>query len=192
MNKLNVRMVPKWFSYSFTCCMLLWSVISHAQEKHLTRTGNVVFEASVPSFEEVKAKHANVSAVLTDSGEIAALILMKGFRFKLALMEEHFNENYTESTRYPQATFKGRITDFTTEQLTETPVEYSAAGVMLIHGVNKDITIPVLLSRNGDAVILSSEFVLLPEDFNIKIPKIVRNKIAETVDVSVSLELKTQ
>ena len=83
------------------------------QEKFATKTGEINFEASVPSFEEVKAENNNVSAVLeTGTGNFAALALMKGFRFKVALMEEHFNENYIESSKYPKATFKGKIQDF--------------------------------------------------------------------------------
>ncbi len=72
------------------------------QEKKLTKTGTITFEASVPSFEEVKGKNTAVTCILnTSNGEIAALALMKGFRFKVALMEEHFNENYIESSKFP-------------------------------------------------------------------------------------------
>src|SRR6187549_3993369 len=81
-----------------------------AQDKMITKTGKVTFEASVPAFEEVKAKNETATCVLNPTtGEIASLALMKGFRFKIALMEEHFNENYIESDKYPKATFKGKI-----------------------------------------------------------------------------------
>ena len=56
-----------------------------AQEKFITKTGEINFEASVPSFEEVNAKNENVSAILKSTGEFASLALMKGFRFKVAL-----------------------------------------------------------------------------------------------------------
>src|SRR5688500_14963512 len=86
--------------------LLLLSAGVSAQ-KMITKTGKVTFEASVPSFEEVKATHDAVTCVLNPAtGEIASLALIKGFRFKIALMEEHFNENYIESNKYPKATFK--------------------------------------------------------------------------------------
>ena len=69
-----------------------------SQEKYLTKSGVLNFEASVEYFEEIKATNTNVTAILnTSNGQFAALALVKGFRFKNALMEEHFNENYAES-----------------------------------------------------------------------------------------------
>ena len=102
-------------------------------EKKLTKTGTITFEASVPSFEEVKAKNEAVTCILnTDNGEIAALALMKGFRFKVALMEEHFNENYIESNKYPKATFKGKIEGFDVSKITTSPKEYNIKGKLEI------------------------------------------------------------
>ena len=96
-----------------TILLVFFTTISFSQEKRITKNGLINFEASVPSFEPVEAKHNNVSAILNiATGDIASLALVKGFRFKIALMEEHFNENYTESTKYPKATFKGKIENF--------------------------------------------------------------------------------
>ena len=93
------------------------SAFNFAQEKYLTKTGELSFEASVPSFEEVAAKNNSVTALLnTENGEIAVLALIKGFRFKNALMEEHFNENYAESTKFPKALFKGQIVNFSLDK----------------------------------------------------------------------------
>ena len=93
--------------------VLLIGIAGFSQSKLITKTGKITFEASVPAFEEVKAKNESVTCILnTENGEIATLALIKGFRFKIALMEEHFNENYIESDRYPKATFKGKIDDF--------------------------------------------------------------------------------
>mgnify|MGYP000038271939 CR=1 FL=1 len=90
------------------------SINSFSQSKYYTKTGVVNFEASVPSFEEVKAHNKSVTAIFnSETGEFAALVFVKGFRFKNALMEEHFNENYAESDQYPKATFKGKILNFT-------------------------------------------------------------------------------
>lgn len=159
------------------------------QEKYATKTGEITFEASVPSFEEVKAENTNVSAVLdATTGNFAALALMKGFRFKVALMEEHFNENYIESSKYPKATFKGTIQDFDFSKVSGEG-EYIINGTLNLHGVDKNLEVPAVISIKGGAVLVSTQFVLNPADFKIKIPSIVSNKIADEVNVSAVFEL---
>lgn len=177
----------------FTALLLFVCVFSFSQEKYLSKNGSIHFEASVPSFEEVDAKNSNVSGVLNAAtGEFAALALMKGFRFKVALMEEHFNENYVESDTYPKAVFKGRIEHFNGSALSSEATSYSLNGSLTLHGKTKAITVPVSLRTAGDTIYLSSEFILNPEDFDIKIPGIVRKKIAETINVEVQFALKKQ
>ena len=139
------------------------------QEKFATKTGEITFEASVPSFEEVKANNTNVSAVLnTSTGDFAALALMKGFRFKVALMEEHFNENYIESSKYPKATFKGTIQDFNLSGMSGIK-DYVIKGTLNLHGVDKNIEVPATISMKDGAIQLIAQFVLRPEEFGIKI-----------------------
>ena len=83
------------FRKAIILILCFFPIVVISQGRYITKTGEINFEASVPSFEEVKAKNSNVSAILnSDNGEFATLALMKGFRFKVALMEEHFNENY--------------------------------------------------------------------------------------------------
>ena len=159
-------------------------LLCFGQGKYATKSGQLMFEASVPSFEEVKARNENVSAILnSDTGEFAVLALMQGFRFKVALMEEHFNENYAESNTYPKATFKGKIDGFSLDQLSEDPKEFQINGTLTMHGVSKTMKIPVKMNLLGNDVRLSTYFSTRPSDFNIEIPKVVRNKIAETIDV---------
>ena len=162
---------------------------SIAQDKYLTKTGTVNFEASVPSFEEVAASNSTVTAILnSENGEFAALALVKGFRFKNALMEEHFNENYAESSKYPKATFKGIISGFDLNNIKST---YNISGELEFHGVKKSYeNLTVKVSKNGTTIILAGSFKTNPIDFNIEIPSIVKNKIAENVDVSFRFELE--
>lgn len=158
-------------------------------QKYLTKTGQVNFEASVPSFEEVSAKCNTTTAILNvGNGEFAALILVKGFRFKNALMEEHFNENYAESSKYPKATFKGTLNDFDFNSLKSS---YTVSGELEFHGVTKAFSnIPVKVSQEGSTMTLTGSFKTNPSDFNIEIPSIVRNKIAENVEVNFSFNLE--
>ena len=167
-------------------------VTAFGQDKFATKTGEINFEASVPSFEEVKAENNNVSAVLeTGTGNFAALALMKGFRFKVALMEEHFNENYIESSKYPKATFKGKIQDFDYPELSGEK-EYVINGTFNLHGTDKTMEVPAVISKKGEDVWVTAQFVLKPEEFNIKIPSIVSKKIADEVNVSTVFKLQKQ
>ncbi|RSK39700.1 YceI family protein [Mangrovimonas spongiae] len=168
-------------------------ITAHTQTKFLTKTGTIQFEASVPSFEEVKAKNNGVTAILnTNNGEFAALALVKGFRFKNALMEEHFNENYAESEIYPKATFKGKITKFSMAKI-KTPHTLTISGELTFHGKTKQLKdIAVLVSKKGDNILLSGTFKVTASDFNIDIPKIVRNKVSETVKVDFNFNLSAK
>jgi hypothetical protein len=164
--------------------------IVNAQEKFITKFGEINFEASVPSFEEVKATHNSVSAIIKSNGEFASLALIKGFRFKVALMEEHFNENYAESSTYPKATFKGKVKDFDISELSKDDKEYVISGTVNMHGVDKNIETKAFIRKVNDIIFLETQFILKPEDFNIDIPSVVSSKIAEEIHVSASFEFK--
>lgn len=173
---------------TITLLLLLVCSSTFAQNKFITKTGVINFEASVPSFEEVAATNESVTAIVnTENGEIAALALVKGFRFKNALMEEHFNENYAESDKFPKATFKGKIEDFSLEKNETT---YLLNGELSFHGKTKAIeNIKVKTSVDGDKIILTGEFITKASDFDIEIPKIVSNKITEDITITFQFEL---
>ena len=165
--------------------------ITKAQDKIITKTGTIVFEASVPSFEEVKAKNTGVSCVLnTKTGEIASLALMKGFKFKVALMEEHFNENYIESDKFPKATFKGKIENFDFSVITSTATKYTIHGKIEIHGKIKDISIVANIKKTKDGLEIISDFILNSDDFDIEIPSVVSKKLTKKVNVHFEFVLK--
>lgn len=173
-------------SIIFTLTLCIGFLGAKAQEKFSTKTGTIVFEASVPSFEEVKAKNESVSAIFNENtGDFASLALINAFRFKVALMEEHFNENYMESSKFPKAVFKGTLKDYYSEKLSATPQKIEMEGSITLHGVTKILLTEVLIHKKGNEVFVSSDFDLKPEDFNIEIPSVVSNKIAETINVSV-------
>lgn len=171
--------------------LFIVSVNSAAQQKFITKTGILNFEASVPSFEEVKAKNNSVSAILNaDNGEFAALVLVKAFRFKNALMEEHFNENYAESTKFPKATFKGKIENFKFSDLNTSKKAYKINGELTFHGVTKTISdCDISLSKNDNSIELKGNLSVLASDFDIKIPSVVKNKIAEDIHIDFRFEL---
>jgi len=170
--------------------VLLFSLQLIAQDKFYTKSGKIVFQSSVPSFEEVKATNNKVTVILKDDGTIASLALVKAFRFKVALMEEHFNENYMDSDQYPKTTFSGKIANFSVEKLTNKFKEYTINGKLTIKNSTKKIAIKSNIKILDGVIHLAADFVAIPEDYGIKIPKIVRNKIAKQVDISLDFQLK--
>ena len=171
--------------------LVLISISAIGQNKYLTKTGLLAFEASVPSFEEVAAKNNAVTAIInTENGDFAALALVKAFRFKNALMEEHFNENYAESDKHPKATFKGKIKDFNFKSLGKVDSSKSIDGSLTFHGVTKEIkNTSLTLKLVDDKIIVSGSFKVLVSDFDIEIPKIVANKLSDEVSVVFNFEL---
>ncbi|MCK7590104.1 YceI family protein [Subsaxibacter sp. CAU 1640] len=170
---------------------LLISFSGLSQEKYLTKTGTVNFGASVPSFEEVAAQNNSVTAIINvKTGEFAALALVKAFRFKNALMEEHFNENYAESEKFPKATFRGTIEKFSLENLTSSKTAFKLNGELTFHGVTKKLDdCTVSISKTDKGLVMEGSFEALASDYGIEIPKIVSNKIAQDIVVSFRFEL---
>jgi len=176
---------------TFIYFAILITFQNFAQSKMITKTGKITFEASVPSFEEVKAKNETVTCILNPAtGEIASLALMKGFRFKVALMEEHFNESYIESDTYPKATFKGKIENFDVTKLTTNAKDFTIKGKLEMHGKSKDITITAKIKKSNDGILINSDFTVNSDDFNIEIPSVVSKKLSKKVNVNLDFILK--
>lgn len=155
---------------------------SFAQKEMTTSSGIVNFEASVPLFEEVAATNKKVSCALnTKNGALTSVIQMKEFRFKLSLMEEHFNKKYLETDHYPQATFKGIIEGFNLNIIDSNPKEFKLKGELKIHGKTKKINTVITLRKSEDKLEIISDLNVNIKDFNIKIPEILSMKVAENV-----------
>jgi hypothetical protein len=170
---------------------LLLVSLTPLQEKKITKTGSISFEASVPSFEEIKAKNSAVTCVLnSNNGEIAVLALMKGFRFKIALMEEHFNENYIESSKFPKATFKGKIENFDISKLSSLSKDFTIKGKLEVHGKIKDISSVAKIKKVGSDIELITDFNINVSDFAIEIPSIVSKKVSKKVTLNCNFLLK--
>ncbi len=176
---------------AFLALVSISSISSTQTDRYQTRTGSISFEASVPTFEPIKAVNKSTTVVLDmKTGNIAALALIKGFRFPIALMQEHFNENYIESDDYPKAILKGSLSDFDANTLSQNiSTTFIFDGTIELHGKKKIISFPILLNPSGENIKLESNFNLKPADFDIEIPSIVSNKIAQEVQVSVNATL---
>ena len=162
---------------------------SFAKERYITREGVISFFSSTP-LEDIKAINKQVSCVLDKStGEFAFQLPIKGFTFKNALMQEHFNESYLESDIYPKSVFKGKILDWNTIQLSENPTEVLIDGELTIHGVKQKIKEPGKIWFNSSKIFGESNFNVQLIDYNVKVPKVVRSNIAEVINVNVYVQL---
>jgi hypothetical protein len=169
----------------------MFSGMLNAQGKYFTRNGHIDFFSST-SVEDIKANNNKVTCVLdAETGDVEFAVLMMAFEFKKALMEEHFNENYVESEKYPKSNFKGQIInieeiDFSVDGVFRAEVE----GELSIHGETHEvIALGTLEIINGEVKIYS-EFHVFPEDYNIEIPGVVRDKIAEELLITVDVLLE--
>ncbi|OXB20754.1 MULTISPECIES: YceI family protein [Flavobacterium] len=177
-------MKKSFLNFFAVLLLILIHTNGHAQ-KVITKTGTIKFQATVPSYEEVAAENKSVSAILDQStGDFAALALIKGFRFKVALMEEHFNENYMESEKFSKATLKGKLEDFDISKITNTPKNFTLKGDLTIHGKTKPIIVNVKISKAANGFSTIGSFEVKPEDFDIEIPSLVRKKIADKIKIS--------
>lgn len=182
-------MINRYLEIVICVLCLLVSAAFYGQ-KYSTRNGNLKFEASVPSFEEVAAENKTASAVFEPSkGDLAVLALMKGFRFKVALMEEHFNENYVESDKFPKATFTGKIEGLDVAKLTAEAKVFTITGNLTLHGKTKKITDAAKISKAGDKIIIVGSFTVKPEEFDIEIPSVVSSKVADKIAITYNLSL---
>ena len=162
-------------------------------QKMITRSGEIKFEASVPAFEEIAATNTSVSCILDkNTGDIAVLALVKAFHFKIPLMEEHFNENYIESDKYPKATFKGKIVNYDTSKSDIGKQTFDVEGDLTLHGVTKRIKTKFYFTNVNNQLVATSSFSIKTSDYKIKIPGIVRSKIAEVVKINLKFNLENQ
>ena len=162
---------------------------SASAQKFMTKNGFIRFYSYTP-LEEIKADNNQVASVLdTGTGDIVFQVLIKSFHFERALMEEHFNENYLESEKYPKATFKGKITNLSSVDFSKNGT-YNATveGDLMIHNVTKKITVKGSIEVAAGGINADSKFNIDPEDYNISIPGVVRDKISKSLEVTVSMK----
>lgn len=171
--------------------IMLSTFAAKAQDKFFTRNGTIVFFSTTP-VEDIKAENFNVTAVLdAATGQLEFSVLMKSFNFKKALMQEHFNENYVESDKFPKASFKGNIAEAQKLDLTKDGThQVNVAGDLTIHGVTRQVSAPGTLEVKDGKVTASSKFMVNPEDHDIEIPAVVRDKIAKELEVSVNVTME--
>ncbi len=145
---------------------LLFSMCVLGQKTWSTSDGTIKFVSTKNS--DVAATHNQVTVSINDQGEISFNLMVRGFRFEMAEMEDHFNKNYMESDKYPEASFKGRIFDFKKINLTKPGLyKVKAEGLMTIHNVTKKIVVSGTLQVENGALILKSKFPININDYKV-------------------------
>ena len=169
--------------------ILLFVFFTVSAQKYMTKNGHIDF-FSHTSIEDIKADNNQVASILDiSSGELVFQALMKSFHFEKSLMEEHFNENYVESEKYPKSTFTGSITDLgSVDFQKEGKYEVIVKGELSIHGVSKEVSAEAIIEVTDNGISASSTFTIKPEDYKIEIPGVVREKIAKEMKVNVSMK----
>jgi len=159
-------------------------------QKFFSKTGKISFSSDAP-MEKIEASNASASTVIDlGTGNMEWAVLIQGFQFEKALMKEHFNENYMESTKYPKATFKGKIDNLTSINLAKAGTyDVHVSGQLEMHGVSKPVSVQGTITvKNGNVTTANSKLTIALADYGIEIPKVVGDNISKTVDISVQAE----
>jgi len=170
-------------------CIILILTISVNAQKYIGTSSKISF-LSETALEDIygESKKSN-SALKADLKQIAILMKTNTFVFKNPMMQEHFQEDYIECEKFPNATFNGNIIgDFDVNKDGEYKVTVN--GKLNIHGVEKDREVKGKIIVKEGIVRVEAKFAIRLSDHNIKVPSIVVKKIAEVVEVSINITYK--
>lgn len=158
-------------------------------QRVFTKTGYIKFYSEAP-LEKIEAINNKVTTVAdVASGQLEFAVLMKAFSFEKALMQEHFNENYVESDKYPKATFVGKIANASVLAI-KGKHEAKAIGELTIHGVTKPVEVPLTIIVTEKGIELNTVFKVKVADYKIEIPSVVKDNISKEIEITVKSTLK--
>lgn len=164
------------------------SVECYSQQRYFAEKSLITF-FSDGVVEDISASNERVTSIydIVD-GEIAFLLNIKDFQFPNKLMQVHFNEKYMETEKFPKSSFQGMISGFNSS--TPGKQQVKASGKLTIHGVTKTVDLPGTVEVSGNKLIIESKFVIKLIDYNIKVPQIVWQNIAQQVEVKMNLSYR--
>lgn len=160
----------------------------NAQEKYQLANSQVSFFSEAP-LENIEANNKDTKGIIDwKTKNFAFRIPIQSFNFKKKLMQEHFNENYMESSKFPNATFKGTIEgDY--DLMKNGTYSVTATGELDIHGIKQQRKIVTTIEVKDKTIKINGKFKVKLADHGIKIPTLVFNKIAEEVEVTVQSDV---
>lgn len=165
------------------------SMQTYAQ-KYFTKTGTIIFNTKSP-VEKIEGVNKSVGCLLdSKTGDLNFTVLIKSFVFEKQLLQEHFNENYMESDKFPKSSFKGKITNIAAINFSQDGVyEAQVTGVLQIHGVDKQVSYKGKVIVKAGKISLSSNLGVLLSDYKIAIPAAVKDKLSNDVTITVNVAL---
>lgn len=156
---------------------------------YIAKACEISFFSASP-LEDIEAVNKACKPIInTATNDVQMKIVISAFQFQKALMQEHFNENYMESEKYPNAIFKGKINE-TIDWTKDGEYKVTVTGKLNIHGVEKERTIDGVVKIKGQEVSISSKFKIHIADHGIKVPSLYVQNIAEDVDVTLNATLE--
>jgi len=174
-----------------TLSLIVLCSFTASADKYFTRTGKISFYSDA-TMEKIEAHNRAVGVLLnTETSKLKFSVLIKSFVFDKKLMQEHFNENYLESDKFPKSKFNGTVKGLDKVNFKKDgkyPVRVS--GKLSIHGITKPVSQSGFIIVKEGTPTLSSTFKVLLADYNIKIPSAVKSKIAKDVKISLEASLK--
>ena len=160
----------------------------YSQSLYFTKTAKVTFDATPENpVEEIEAINNEATSFLNIStGDLVFAVLVKSFRFEKALMEEHFNENYLESNKFPKSDFKGKITNISEVDFTKDgEYKVNVEGKLTMHGITQTATTQGEVIVKGGKFSAKAKFKIQLADYKVDRPSVVKDKISETVTIEV-------
>jgi polyisoprenoid-binding protein YceI len=170
---------------------LFLTFVSTAKAQKFTAEKSSVTFYSHATIEDIKATTTKAISLLNaGTGDIAFSIQIKDFVFEKSLMQEHFNEKYMESEKYPKATFQGKLEGFEGKSTTQQNV--TAKGKLTIHGVTNEVSIPATITKQNSKYVANAKFMVKLVDYKVEIPQLLWKNIAEQVEVTVDFTYQPQ
>ncbi len=164
--------------------------VSTQAQKYSTEKTFVSFYSHA-TIEDITAENTKVAGAFNSAtGDIAFSIPIKEFQFAKSLMQEHFNEKYMDTEKFPKSTFQGKVTGYDANASGVQNVKSN--GKLTIHGETKEVEIPGTIEKQGDKLLMKSKFIVKLEDYKIAIPQLMWQNIAEQVEVTLDFSLKPQ
>jgi polyisoprenoid-binding protein YceI len=158
-------------------------------QKMITRSGEIKFDATYPGATDlVFATNSTVSSIFDKTtGDLVVQAMVKSFKFKLPLMEEHFNENYMESDKFPKANFKGKVVNYDSKS-----GNYDVEGDLTIHGVTNKVKTKMTFANDGNKVLISGGFTVKLSDYKLSVPALAKKTLSETAKITLKLPLENK
>ncbi len=172
----------------FVCLLFAFTIVAKSQI-FLAKTCEISFFSEAP-MENIKAINKAAKPILnTATNDIQIKIVISAFVFEKPLMQEHFNENYMESEKFPDAIFKGKINE-TIDWKKDGEYKVTVTGTLKIHGVEKARTFEGTVKIKGDEITIDTKFNIHIADHGIKVPSMYIKNIAEDVEVKLNAVLE--